>query len=215
LEAGEGGARGEAGAVLFRANSRDESTELYSATESEADDEDDEDGSNELVHTVDADGNVHIILPRPREHGVDRLGFSPAEIRAIRGQFRAARGLPPIPRAVGDGDGSDEDVGSEFETEFETEEMWLNAASADDTNAQVAAAHAAERRVRPGVEGTNADFLFGCILGYLLGVLTLVLFLDKNISRRWRVGIVAGIATNAAFGVLRSSLVIGVSNLGA
>jgi hypothetical protein len=60
--------------------------------------------------------------------------------------------------------------------------------------------------VANGVEGSNTDFLLGCVCGYLLGVLTLALLLDKNISRRWRVGIVAGVATNAAFGVLRNSL---------
>lgn len=57
------------------------------------------------------------------------------------------------------------------------------------------------------VEGTNTDFLMGCVCGYLLGVLVLALLLDKNITRRWRVGIVAGVATNCAFGILRSTVV--------
>lgn len=57
------------------------------------------------------------------------------------------------------------------------------------------------------VEGTNTDFLMGCVCGYLLGVLVLALLLDKNITRRWRVGIVAGVATNCAFGILRITVV--------
>jgi DUF2407 C-terminal domain len=170
-------------------------------------------GSDQVVHTVDAEGNVRIILPSPRLRGFDRLGFSPAELAAIRRQFRTARGLPPAAGTVTDEDGTEETAYSDIEADLEAEELWLNAASVDDPTAQNAASDAAEQRIRPGVEGSNADFLFGCILGYLLGVLTLVLLLDKNISRRWRVGIVAGIATNAAFGVLRSSLVIGGSNV--
>jgi len=57
-----------------------------------------------------------------------------------------------------------------------------------------------------GADGSSADFLMGCIFGYLLGIIVLVLLLDNNATRRWRVGIVAGVATNCAFGILRSSL---------
>lgn len=62
--------------------------------------------------------------------------------------------------------------------------------------------------VASSVEGTNTDFLMGCVCGYLLGVLVLGLLLDKNITRRWRFGIVAGVATNCAFGILRTTLVV-------
>lgn len=65
--------------------------------------------------------------------------------------------------------------------------------------------------VGSGGEGTNGDFLMGCIFGYLLGIIILVLLLDNHATRRWRVGIIAGVATNCAFGVLRSNLYLHAS----
>jgi len=60
--------------------------------------------------------------------------------------------------------------------------------------------------IASSVEGSNTDFLLGCVCGYLLGVLVLAMLLDKNITRRFRVGIVAGVSVNLAFGVLHSTL---------
>lgn len=145
------------------------------------------------------DGEVRLVLPSLTARGFDRLGLPASEVSALRRQFRSARGLEPD---------DDEDM-------VDAEEAWLSTAIEEelDTGSGSGGETGARRRrrdrrvvVAAGVEGSNTDFLLGCVCGYLLGVLTVALLLDKNISRKWRVGIIAGVATNAAFGVLRNSL---------
>lgn len=149
------------------------------------------------------EGEEGVVLPSLATRGFDRLGFAAADVAELRRQFHAGR------RRLDEG-GEDVDA-----ADIEEEEAWLSAALQDGGAAEEAEGEGRRRRRRDGrvvvghgVEGSNTDFLLGCVCGYLLGVLTLALLLDKNISRRWRVGIVAGVATNAAFGVLRSSLFI-------
>jgi hypothetical protein len=164
-----------------------------------------------VLHTIDENGEVRIIIPSLALRGFDRLrntGFSDAEISAIRRQFRIARGSSPAP----DGDGEEAD--GDADVDLEIEEAWLNSSGDDaveaDTDADGRSRSRMESRivVTNSAEGTNIDFLLGCVCGYLIGILTLALLIDKNISRRWRVGIAAGIATNCAFGFLRSSLYV-------
>lgn len=155
----------------------------------------------QVLHTVGESDDVRIIIPTLTVRGFDRLreaGFSDAEVAAIRRQFRIARGLP-----------SNADPSESSDADVDTEEAWLNSA-ADDFDVTDAGDGRGDPRVvvTAGIEGSHTDFLLGCVCGYLLGVLTLALLLDKNISRRWRVGIIAGVATNCAFGLLRSSLYV-------
>lgn len=155
-------------------------------------------------------GEVRIVIPSLTPRGFDRLtqaGFTEEEVAAMRRQFRTRR----------------RESGGDEVDDVESEEAWLSSSGADDDYHSAdhpddaAAGSSADRRARrahsdsrfilgAGVEGTSTDFLMGCVCGYLLGVLVLALLLDKNITRRWRVGIVVGCATNAAFGILRTSL---------
>lgn len=156
-----------------------------------------------FIGEEDEEDEEGVVLPSLATRGFDRLGFAAADVAELRRQFHAGR------RRQGEG-GEEVDA-----ADIEEEETWLSAALEDGGAAEEAEGEGRRRRRRDGrvvvghgVEGSNTDFLLGCVCGYLLGVLTLALLLDKNISRRWRVGIVAGVATNAAFGVLRSSLFI-------
>lgn len=153
-----------------------------------------------ILRTVDENGDVRIIIPSLTLRGFDRLGFNEAELAAIRRQFRIARGVSESGRGDTDSD-----------IDIEEEEAWLNSTADDASDISRSAGDSRNDTriiVTHSSEGSNTDFLLGCVCGYLLGVLTLALLLDKNISRRWRVGIVAGVATNCAFGILRQSLYV-------
>lgn len=211
-EAGEGGAESDTALSGDEAPGTDGDDDREAMAIGEA-------GS--VLHTLSENGEVRIVIPSLTARGFDRLGLAPDEVAALRRQFRAARGQP-------------EDEEADAEADIEMEEAWLSAAldegvgsggSADgDRDRGEPRRNSARRRrarradgrilVANSAEGTNTDFLLGCICGYLLGVLVLALLLDKNISRRWRVGIVAGVATNCAFGILRSSLYVQPSSGG-
>lgn len=153
-----------------------------------------------ILRTVDENGELRIIIPSLTLRGFDRLGFSEAEVAAIRRQFRIARGFS----ASGVGD-------TDSEVDLEEEEAWLNSTADNSGETSRSSGEGLDDTrilVTNSNEGSNTDFLLGCVCGYMLGVLTLALLLDKNISRRWRVGIVAGVATNCAFGILRQSLYV-------
>lgn len=155
-----------------------------------------------MLSSVDANGDVRIIIPNLTPRGFQRLslaGFSDDEIRLIQRQFRLMRR-----EANARSDSGEED------------DDWLREVVEGERQASVAGEeevtririHQPDHRnlLSSGAEGTNGDFLMGCIFGYLLGVIVLVLLLDSNATRRWRVGIIAGVATNCAFGILRTSL---------
>lgn len=163
------------------------------------------DESDVPLDAYNVDGEVRIIIPdlnsRSAFDRLARAGFTPEEIQLIRRHVRAFR------REAGDrirndfvfempaqpDDGANPNPPSDGERN-------------DRTNVTI--------RTRPqnnfiwgsSVEGTNRDFLMGCIFGYLLGIMILVLLMTSHASKRWRVGIVAGVATNCAFGILRESL---------
>lgn len=156
-----------------------------------------------MLSAVDMNGEVRIIIPNLTPGGsFERLaqaGFSEEQVRMIRRQFRRMR----------------RDARERRSEDLEAEEEWYQNPS--DGGGQVDSSGDEEvGRVRlrreprfvltGGSEGTNGDFLMGCIFGYLLGIIVLVLLLDNNATRRWRVGIVAGVATNCAFGILRNSV---------
>jgi hypothetical protein len=51
--------------------------------------------------------------------------------------------------------------------------------------------------------GTNADFVIGVMLGFILGVISLVCLLNSSVSRKQRLGILVGIALNMLYGLRR------------
>lgn len=138
-----------------------------------------------VVITTGTPGEVRIVLHDLGENATERLthaGFSNAEASALTMQLRRVRAeMADIQRDMRSRE-RDRDLGAVEEATAFT--------------------------VASTVEGTNTDFLMGCVCGYLLGVLVLALLLDKSITCRWRVGIVAGVATNCAFGLLRTTLVV-------
>lgn len=151
-----------------------------------------------VLEAIDVDGEVRIIIPNLTSSRLSRLtqaGLTEEEVRMIRRQLRAMR------------------------RELRARERGRDA---DSSSRQIEDSHGEDQHTVPlhpqiiqprlgltsGAEGTNGDFLMGCVFGYLLGILVLVLLLDNGATRRWRVGIIAGIATNCAFGILRTSLLL-------
>lgn len=152
-----------------------------------------------MLHAFDSNGEVRIIIPNFTARGLERLseaGFNEDEIRMIRRQFRLMR----------------RDVGSQGDASQEDSEETAREGTEEEEGGGTGARRTQQRRTVPrlvfasGAEGTNGDFLLGCIIGYMVGLMVLVFLLDANATRRWRVGIVAGVATNCAFGILRTSL---------
>lgn len=163
------------------------------------------DASDVSVDTYNVDGEVRIVIPDLNSGSAferfARAGFTPDEIQLIRRHVRAFR----------------REAGNRLRNDF----VFEMAAHPDDS-ASANPTPDGDRnertnvtiRTRPqnnfiwgsSVEGTNRDFLMGCIFGYLLGIMILVLLMTSHASKRWRVGIIAGVATNCAFGILRTSL---------
>lgn len=188
---------------------------------------------------VNADGEVRIIIPNLNSQtAFDRLlraGFTPDEIRMIRRHVRALRREARGARASATLTAATTAATTvATETYDPTNEVDMHNSPSPSSNnntgnnerngeSRGAAAGAGDGGggglvhaetttfVGSGGEGTNGDFLMGCIFGYLLGIIILVLLLDNHATRRWRVGIIAGVATNCAFGVLRSNLYLHAS----
>lgn len=190
--------------ALSEAVSREqEAHELPANHQDPTEEESPRDGEASLMlSAVDVDGEVRIIIPNLIAEGLERFsqaGFSDEEIRLIRRHFRRMRRETRARRN---------------ENNTETEEELFRDVTHGDVQTEVADEETGRVRIRreprfiltAGAEGTNGDFLMGCIFGYLLSIIVLVLLLDNNATRRWRVGIVAGVATNCAFGILRTSL---------
>lgn len=148
---------------------------------------------------------VHVLVQDPSARGFDRLraaGFTDEEVSAIRRQFREA-----IRRRI-ERNGEEEGETSREEAARLLEEEWLNATGADDPSPTADYDDETRRWIATMSEGTNNDFLAGIVLGFLLGLIMIVLLLDRNLSRKWRIGILAGVGCNLSFGLLRSSLVV-------
>ncbi|CAN8063505.1 unnamed protein product [Agarophyton chilense] len=153
---------------------------------------------NLVFEAIDTYRGVSVIIPEQSALASDRLmeaGFSAEETRLILQHFQvlqshARRGRHPT--------GDIEEGGQRAEVGIDEN---------GDLITRVRRPRAEPRSMlTSGVEGSNADFLMGCIFGYLLGIIVLVLLLDNSATRRWRVGLIAGVATNCAFGILRTSL---------
>lgn len=187
------------------------------------------------LEAYNINGEVRIVIPNFNTHGAhERLrqaGFTSEEIRLIRRHMRAlhreAR-LRPETTLIDMLEGSDVITPTEQSTAQQgdanndsndgDEINRSQRANQSDENGTPHIPHVTHSvTFRPrgyirnqiftsGVEGSNGDFLMGCIFGYLLGVIVLVLLLDNSATRRWRIGIVAGVATNCAFGILRNSV---------
>lgn len=154
------------------------------------------------LEAFDIDGGVRIVIPNLNSQNAhDRMlqaGFTADDIRMIRGFVRTLRRETRGRREARSGNTVNR-VGTQ---EADSIDRALRSEPHDLT---VRRGHA-HNFMTSGGEGTNSDFLMGCIFGYLLGIMILVLLLDNHATRRWRLGIIAGVATNCAFGVLRSNL---------
>lgn len=152
--------------------------------------EDGEIGETLVLEAFEAGGEVRVIIPNFSSRSIDRLiqaGLREEEIRLWRRQVRIMRREVRERGAFAD---------LEEPLEREGGEQQVRTRRLDESRFLLSS----------GIEGSNGDFLMGCILGYLLGVIVLVLLLDNSATRRWRVGLIAGVATNCAFGILRTSL---------
>lgn len=159
-----------------------------------------------VLEAFNVDGEVRIVIPDlPSRGAYDRLaqaGLSPDEIRMVRRHFRLLRREARLRQELAQAEEAENGAG---EDGVATDEVRAGRAVRRD--------EAHNFVFSSGGEGTNGDFLLGCIFGYLLGIIVLVLLLDTNATRRWRVGIIAGVATNCAFGILRTSLYLQSSTL--
>lgn len=154
------------------------------------------------LEAFDMDEGVRIVIPNLNSQNAhDRMvqaGFTTDEIRMIRGFVRTLRRETRGRREARNGINL-------YRVETQEGNPVDRVLRGEPHDLTVRRRHA-HNFMTSGGEGTNSDFLMGCIFGYLLGIIILVLLLDNNATRRWRLGIIAGVATNCAFGVLRSNL---------
>lgn len=154
-----------------------------------------------VFEAIDTYRGVSVVISDHSATSSSRLaeaGFSEEEIRFILRHFHVLQRQAAARR--------------DRHRNGDIEEGGRQAESNDNNDSEDFIARVRRPRSEPGymmsssVEGSNGDFLMGCIFGYLLGIIVLVLLLDNSATRRWRVGLVAGVATNCAFGVLRTGL---------
>lgn len=149
-------------------------------------------------------GEIRIIIPDVNSqvafNRLSRAGFTADEIRMIRRHVRALRreARNQIRLNTLDAPSHSNDLHNSQSSSERNEN--------EGTNVTIRTRPRANPVWGSVAEGTNKDFLLGCIFGYLLGIMVLVLLMDSHASRRWRVGIIAGVATNCAFGILRTSI---------
>eukprot|EP00871_Galdieria_phlegrea_P004948 jgi/Galph1/5454/GphlegSOOS_G4066.1 len=128
--------------------------------------------------------------------GLDRLreaGFSEVEIASLRRQFLRAQGYNP--------DNLQEGVDLR-----DLEERWLTEAAANEvTVGDLENGVLNDESFFGDNEGSIHDFVFGMVVGFLLGIIVLVFLLDRGIPRKRKLGILAGVVANLLFGVLRST----------
>lgn len=154
---------------------------------------------NIVFEAIDVHRGVSVVIPEHSVAASDRLieaGFSPEETRLILRHFEILQRPEAVERDRPTGDIEEGGQGADSNIEDNSEVI-----------TRIRRPHSEPRSIlSSGAEGSNADFLMGCIFGYLLGIIVLVLLLDSNATRRWRVGLIAGVATNCAFGLLRTTL---------
>lgn len=155
------------------------------------------------LEAFDVGGEVRIVIPNLNSqvafHRLLQAGFTANDIRTIRRHVRALR------REVREQREEVRNGVAVTLAETPEEEQTDRVVRGAPNNLTVRRGHT-NNLVAAGGDGTHGDFLTGCIFGFFLGIIILVLLLDNNATRRWRVGIIAGVATNCAFGVLRSNL---------
>ncbi|KAI9006879.1 DUF2407 C-terminal domain-containing protein [Hyaloraphidium curvatum] len=111
--------------------------------------------------------------------GLERLlgvGFSAEEVASIRAQFHALRGT----------DADDEESARRLEENF-LDSATQNSAVADN----------------PFFGNSPGDLLLGLVLGFFLGILSLLLVREPIFNRRVQFGIVVGLLFNVSFGIAR------------
>ncbi|KAF9115296.1 hypothetical protein BGX27_008298 [Mortierella sp. AM989] len=146
----------------------------------EIEEEEETQGEEELSTTMD-----------PQATGFDRLreaGFSEDEIQSIRRQFHASRGT--VTSSVGENGiavelDQDEDARARARR---IEEEWIDQ-------------HGAET-LPEGLEGSYGEMVWGLMLGFFMGLVSLFWFKEATFSRRQQMGIIAGLMINVGFGIL-------------
>jgi hypothetical protein len=151
-------------------------------------------------------GGVHLSMTSPmvaagprgnsegaRERGFDRLllsGFSPAEIQFLRGQYHARRG---------------NQIATQEEL-YAAEEEWLEENQERGIMSEGVGGGGAgglEFEEEDASEGTQADFVLGCIMGFVFGIIMLFWIWDRGIVRKQKLGILCGIGANFTMGMMR------------
>ncbi|GJQ12387.1 hypothetical protein GpartN1_g4365.t1 [Galdieria partita] len=134
--------------------------------------------------------------PHSEYRGLDRLreaGFTEEEIAVLRRQFARSQGLNPDHL---------EDTGDLRELE----ERWMADASTHEiTVGDLEGGAFNDDSLFGENEGTVHDFVFGLLVGFLLGIIVLVFLLDRGLPRKRKLGILAGVVGNLLFGILRST----------
>lgn len=156
-----------------------------------------------IAHNVS--GEISIIIPDLNSQAafneLSRAGFSADEIRMIRRHAHALRRETRNQIRL-------DSIETMTHIDSVDNSRPLPVRDQDEIPNVTTRAHHHNNILSSAVEGTSRDFLMGCVLGYLLGILILVVLMDSRATNRWRIGIIAGVATNCAFGVLRTSVYV-------
>ncbi|EME30549.1 hypothetical protein Gasu_22190 isoform 1 [Galdieria sulphuraria] len=139
---------------------------------------------------------IPVVDPHSEYRGLDRLreaGFTEDEIAVLRRQFARSQGLNP-------------DHLEETGDLRDLEERWMADASTHEiTVGDLEGGAFTDESVFGESEGTVHDFVFGLLVGFLLGIIVLVFLLDRGLPRKRKLGILAGVVGNLLFGILRST----------
>ncbi|KAF9976096.1 hypothetical protein BGZ73_009133 [Actinomortierella ambigua] len=122
----------------------------------------------------------------PPATGFDRLreaGFSEEEIRLIRRDFHASRDTM-------DAFGGETEQNEEAEARARRiEDEWIDR-------------HGSET-LPEGLEGSYGEMVWGLILGFFMGLISLFWLKEATFTRRQQMGVVGGMTLNVMFGLLR------------
>ena len=151
--------------------------------------------------------------------GFDRLremGFSAEDVQAIRLQFQLHhfRNLPPgrahpAPQSPEMAQLENQWIDTQFNPQAQGQAAQNNTgANANATQPQslqmglMTDLEASLAGFNPDLSGNSYNLLGGLILGFLLGLITLFWVSEPNITRKTRLGMIAGVFANLCFGIL-------------